>query len=356
MVILTVAAALGLFAAAPAQSAGASNGVYQAQQLRSVTIPAGGSATLTVRGFCLEFGEPFPTGDTTARGAAVDRVRSALNYAVQRGYTEGNAAQVQLAIWYLSDNTWRSEDRTIAQEIVDNATTANLPTQTGDGTSLADAVASNTVTVTARFVPQTADAFYGDGTAEVRNLTNAEVRIYMPIGVVFRATGGDQFQDLVAYELAVQAQPTGTTAATSQPTSQPTITAVTTPAATGTAGTETPTAGATATVEATGTVSVATAEATATIADTTPTVEATVAVETPTTVAVDTPTVELPTATVEPLPTLAPLPTDTPLATGGGTLPQTGEGDVTIIVLALMALGAAFTGFGLLARRAQKRV
>src|SRR5215210_1018193 len=101
---------------------------YQTQPGPSVvTIPAGGTATLTARGFCLDFGKPFPTGDTTARTLTTDRIRAALNYSIQKGYTEGNAQQVQLAVWYLRDNTWHAEQRTIADEIVRESATTTLP-------------------------------------------------------------------------------------------------------------------------------------------------------------------------------------------------------------------------------------
>jgi len=135
-----------------------------------ITIPAGGTATLIARGFCLDFGKPFPTGDMTTRVLAVDKIRAALNYSIQKGYTEGNAQQVQLAIWYLRDNTWHASPHVIADEIVSQATTENMPPATGNAVSLADAVSQNMVSVTAKFVPQTADAFYGDGPVQVKNL------------------------------------------------------------------------------------------------------------------------------------------------------------------------------------------
>jgi hypothetical protein len=169
-----------------------------------VTIPANGEATLTVRGFCLDYGEPFPTGDTNVSGLADERIRAALNYAITAGHTEGNPQQTELAIWFLRDGQWRADEHVLAQQVVDNATTANAPNDQSDGTALHEAVRQNQVSVTARFVAQTQDNFYGDGEAVVRNLTNAEVKVYMPVGVVFTAAGGGNFQDLVAYELGTE--------------------------------------------------------------------------------------------------------------------------------------------------------
>jgi hypothetical protein len=208
---------------------GRASTAQQGQAPRTVTIPANGTVTLKVRGFCLDFGKPFPTESMGAGALAAAQIRQALNYSIGKGYTEGNPEQVQQAIWFLRDGQWHNEDHVIGQEIVDNATPANNPNDAGEGTSLADAVANGQASVTARFTPQTADAFYGDGDAEVRNLTASELRLFMPIGVTFSVTAGGDFQQLVAYELAttqqtpqVTAQPTTTL----QPTTEPTLTAV----------------------------------------------------------------------------------------------------------------------------------
>jgi hypothetical protein len=218
---------------APALSRASTMQQGQGQGPRTVTIPPNGSVMLKVRGFCLDFGEPFPTGQTGASGLADAKIRQALNYAIGKGYTEGNPDDVQNAIWFLRDGQWRIENRTIAQEIVDNATDANNPIESASGVSLAEAVSSGRVSITATFVPQTQDAFYGDGDAEVKNLTAAELQIYMPIGTVFTASGGGNFQDLIAYELATQQtevqqtpQVTVEPTVTLQPTAEPTLTAV----------------------------------------------------------------------------------------------------------------------------------
>src|SRR6476660_7502864 len=98
----------GLALLAPGM-ASARSGTAQAQSPTVLTIPAGGSATLTVRGFCLDYGKPFPTQETLATKLADDKIRAALNYSIGKGYTEGNPQQVELAIWYLRDNTWHSQ-------------------------------------------------------------------------------------------------------------------------------------------------------------------------------------------------------------------------------------------------------
>ncbi len=260
----------------------------QAKPNDSLTIPAGGTATLTVRGFCLDFGKPFPTQETTIKGLADDKVRAALNYSIQKGYTEGNPQQVEQAVWFLRDNTWHNPDHPVGQEIVTNATAANAP-QAGSGTALNDAVTQNKVTLTAKFVAQTADHFYGDAQIQVKNSGTADVTVYMPIGTVFTVpTGGGAFQDMAAYTLS---------AAPAQQATTPT-------------------------------------DPTATVT-TAPTTVATV----------------VETATTEPVATVAPTETSAPTikpTSTSGVLPQTGAGDDNIFswALALMALSLLVIGSG----------
>lgn len=202
----------------------------QGQGLNPLTIAAGGTANLTIRGFCIDFGKPFPTDNTTTKGLADDKIRAALNYSIQKGYTEGNPAQVELAVWFLRDSTWHNADHTVAQEIVDNATTANIPSTSGDGMSLSDAVTQNKVTLQAKFVAQTAEHFYGDTTLQIKNTGTTDIKIYLPVGTVFTVpNGGGNFQDLAAYALGLQGtQQAAPATSTPEPTktATPTATAV----------------------------------------------------------------------------------------------------------------------------------
>jgi hypothetical protein len=205
----------------------------QGQSLNPVTVPAGGTATLTVRGFCIDFGKPFPTGNMTTNGLAQDNVRAAINYSIQKGYTEGNPAQVELAVWFLRDNIWHNTDNAVAQEIANNATTANTPPTTGDGTSLDDAVKQNKVTLQATFVAQTAGHYYGDVTIQIKNTGTADLKVYMPVGTLFTVpNGAGKFQDLAAYALGpqgtAQAAPSTATSEPATATTAPTETAAAT--------------------------------------------------------------------------------------------------------------------------------
>jgi hypothetical protein len=326
--VLGAGLVFGLALLAPAM-ASAQSGTAKAPPPAMLTIPAGGSATLTVRGFCLDYGKPFPMQEVQASGPADDRIRAALNYSLDRGYTDGNPQQVELAIWFLRDNTWHAQEHTIAQEIVDNATPANAPAAISGGTSLTDAIAQNKVTVSAQFTPQTQDHFYGDGQAVIKNATGAEIQVYLPIGTVFSAGAGGNFQDLAAFGLtSPAAQVTGTTTATASPVLTGTTTATASPVLTGTAttvvtGTATTVVTGTATTVVTGTATVA-----------------------PIATAVETPTA-LATVTTAALETSTPEPTATTTA-GGGTLPQTGGGDRSppVFLAVMLALALAAMGLG----------
>jgi len=288
----------GLFAA-PAGTQAAPT--YKVEPPHVVSIPANGKVTLKARGFCMEFGKPFPTGATAPNGLADAKIRGALTYAIDKGYADGNAQQVQLAIWNLRDGTWHNTDHVVASEIVSN-TTATPPT--ANALALTDAMTQKSVEVSAVYVPQTADAFYGDGNIVVTNTTSSALNVYMPIGTVFTVpNGGGKFQDLVAYEL-VQAEGTPTAAATStvaatrvtDPTSTVAATVATTP-----------------TAQATSTTEVATPQPTTTTA----------------------PTVEVTTPT--PAPVVAPL-------------PQTGDGGTGTGMMLVLAVGLMIASLGLLMR------
>jgi hypothetical protein len=217
-----------------------------------LTIPAGQTAQLEVQGFCLDFGKTFPTGALAPKELATPELRAALNYAIQKGYVDSNPRQVEQAVWFLSDGTWHSTDRTIAEEIVNNSKTGQAPTDPTKGTTLFDAVNQGVLTATVTFTPLTADTFYGQGTLTIKNTGSANVQVYLPLGTVFPPGSTDQ-QRLMGYAIRVaQAAPTATAPATA--TSAPTATAQATATTEATA-----TAQATATTEATAMPTVAAA-------------------------------------------------------------------------------------------------
>ena len=187
-----------------------------------LTIPAGQSAQVQVRGFCLDFGKTFPTGAITAKELAKPELRAALNYAIQKGYVNSNPAQVEQAMWYLSDSTWHSASHVLGQEIVDNSKTGQAPGDPTGGTTLFDALAKGGLSADVTFTPKTADAFYGDGTMTIHNMGTSDLQVYLPLGTVFPPTTAGQ-QRLIVYALQVTQQAPTATAAPTQ-TAAPTAT------------------------------------------------------------------------------------------------------------------------------------
>ena len=139
----------GLFAAPASSLASSANKV---DEPHVVSIPSNGTMTLKARGFCMEFGKPFPTGTMAPNGLAPANIRGGLTYAIDKGYTDSNAQQVQLAIWNLADGTWHNADHVIGSEIVSNTTTVTQPT--ANALALPDAFTQKSVSYQPKFVPQ----------------------------------------------------------------------------------------------------------------------------------------------------------------------------------------------------------
>lgn len=174
-----------------------------------LTIPAGQTAQVQVRGFCLDYGKQFPSGVVSPKELSTPELRAALNYAIQKGYVDSNPGQVQEALWFLSDGTWHADEHQLAQEIVDNSKSA-APADPAGGTTLFNALAGGGLTAEVTFTPKSADAFYGDGTLTIRNTGSSDAQVYLPIGTVFPPATPDQ-QRLLGYAIQVtQAAPTAT--------------------------------------------------------------------------------------------------------------------------------------------------
>jgi len=300
------------------------------QSGQTVTIAAGQSTTLQVRGFCIDPGKAFPTGISTPDSLATDAVRAGLNYAVGKGYDQSNPRQVQEAVWFLQTGTWQSTDHQLADEIANAAKDAANAPSTPTGTSLLDVLKANNAkaTITFKAAPdvQPNQAFYGDGTLTITNTGSQSIQVYLPFGAVFPPANSAE-QRLVGYAVGVSQAGTATVAATG-----------TAPAAT---------AAATGTAVTTGTVApTETVATTATTAATeTPAATSTVAA-TATTAATETPA---PTETTAATATTAP--TETPMAMATETpqssvLPTTGAGPggfpgwLLLFGLSLASLGA----------------
>ena len=221
----------------------------QAQAGPVLLIKPGALLTIHLRGFCLDPGKPFPDTVLLPSELADASLQAGLNYALQRGYSESEPRPVQQAIWRLSTGQWQTTPPTDrAPESVDAAQkAANQPITPGGAVSLVDAVISNTVSAQVSFAPDpnsTDDgALYGEGDIVVSNNTQQELKIFMPVGVIFPPANKTQ-QRLVAYQTGVLQAPTpattGTTTNMATSIAAPTGTATSGPATTSPALTRTP--------------------------------------------------------------------------------------------------------------------
>jgi trimeric autotransporter adhesin len=344
--VLVAASAL-LLSLGVSSASVAAQPVAQATGGQAVTVPAGGTATLQVRGFCLDFGKPFPASSAAPTGPADAKIRAALNYAVQKGYDNSDARQVQEAIWYLATGNWERADHALGTEIANAANdAANVPTDPS-GTSLVDALKNQSVTMStavnfaAAGGATGADAFYGDATVTLTNSGAQSAQIFLPFGTIFPPANASD-QRLVGYVLAAQqaATPSATGAVATA-----TESFATTPGASATVA-ETGTPAASATSAATTTpVASATAAETATTAATAAATSAATETTAPTAMATET---TMPTAMATEA--TAPAATSTPQSVA---LPQTGAGSGGFpgwMLLIVAGLGSLLAGAALLRR------
>ena len=141
------AAATGTTTVSGTTTPGAATGGAQVLNLQ-----AGETATLQIRGFCLDPGKPFPNAFGQPAAVATDTIRSALYYAVQQGYDQSNPDQVQEAVWYLQTGTWQNAAHDLGQQIV-TAAQGMTPPAAPAGTSVLDALGANNVSVQVSFSP-----------------------------------------------------------------------------------------------------------------------------------------------------------------------------------------------------------
>ena len=87
----------------PTISAPAFAAPLQQSQPIVVTLPPNGTASVSVNGFCLNCGLPFPGATLNFSAAAPDNVQAVIAYALEQGLVSSNVYGVQLAIWNLAN-------------------------------------------------------------------------------------------------------------------------------------------------------------------------------------------------------------------------------------------------------------
>jgi hypothetical protein len=192
----------------------------------AVTVPAGGSATLEIKGFALQPGSTIAQGSYSLaqQPLASDRVRTSLYYGIDWGYTETGPQQVALAIWWAQDGAWLSEERAVAERIANAAASApGLPVWLADGRSIVSLVAQGQLAISEmRLSPSTSAPALAVGTLVLRNTTGQDIVAHLPYGTTFTGQAGSA----LVWAIGVGAAPPPQASATPEP---PAATATTEP-------------------------------------------------------------------------------------------------------------------------------
>lgn len=192
----------------------------------SITIPANGEAELSFQGYCLDFGEPFPTSFGAPASRASDDVLKIVKTALLDGTADEDPLTVNLAIWTAREYrtiddlypTMEEEKAEKVNDLLERSESATIdPLATDRGIPLDKAIADGQVEVSSAdfaadessplAVPEDeGHPYHGSGTMTIKNLTNEELTIYYPFGTVLEAENSAQ-QDLVTYSTELERQP-----------------------------------------------------------------------------------------------------------------------------------------------------
>jgi hypothetical protein len=184
----------------------------EAQNSQVFNVPAGGRATITFEGYCLDFGGAFPTGLQAPRGLASNDVRGGLGFIANNGFSgQAKAIQGQYGLWRLAGVTVSPKGDATADAVV--AAKGTVPANPANATSILDAAANGRASLNTtawgpigkpvEITAGSTDNFYGRGQLVVRNLTQQQLTLFMPIGTIFPpAIAGSQ--RIVAFPTAVQ--------------------------------------------------------------------------------------------------------------------------------------------------------
>lgn len=190
-------------------------------QGNSVSIPAGGSAAISVRGIALQPGSLLPTGALTVANPPfpADRVRTTLYYGIDWGYTDSDPQQVALAVWWMQDGTWRDPNHDIAARIANAAASSpGTPSWNPEGRSLLPLVGQGQITLSDLSLTASQYPSIGDGSLAVQNTSDQDLIVYLPYGTIF----SDGTASVLVWAVATA----GPTATPTSQDEQPTATSV----------------------------------------------------------------------------------------------------------------------------------
>lgn len=192
----------------------------------SITIPANGEANLSFQGYCLDFGEPFPTSFGEPGSRASEDVLKVVKTALLDGTADEDPLTLNLAIWTLRENrtidalypSMEAAKADKVNDLLERSEKATVdPLATDRGIALDKAIADGLVEVTSAdftadesaplAVPEDeGHPYHGSGTMTIQNLTNGEITIYYAFGTVLQAVDESE-QDLVTYSTELETKP-----------------------------------------------------------------------------------------------------------------------------------------------------
>lgn len=189
-----------------------------------------------VRGMALQPGAALTTGALTSAPQPFppDKVRIALYYGINWGYTESDPQQAVLAVWYMQDSIWRGSNHRDAESIVSAAANApGMPSWNPSGRSVLQLASAGQVSLSQiTFTPSEGSQAIGSGMLTIANTSETALSVHLPYGAVF-GTGSD----------ATLVWAVGIDASEASPTAPPnaTTTMIASPSATATSVVEQPT-------------------------------------------------------------------------------------------------------------------
>ncbi len=179
----------------------------------TLSIAAGGQASLPVSAYCINFGEPFPKGVTVSTNRVPEGVVKVLKAAAKDGTGSKNVLQTQIAVWHALEGKWGYKDEdvdlTVAKALDAAAVAETAQPLLGRGIALDQAITDGKVKATIDAWKE-ADApkalpadtpYYGSGTLTVTNLTDAKLDVYVPLGLILKAAN-DAEQDMAVYAVS----------------------------------------------------------------------------------------------------------------------------------------------------------
>jgi hypothetical protein len=182
-----------------------------AQSSSAFTVPPGGRVLVRFEAYCLDYGGTFPraiVAPSAAAGLAPANVRAALNYIQGHRPADTQAAlQAQYAIWRLQGVTGLPKGSDAVAQGTPVTDPANAQSIIAAGLSSGqwslEMAAWGPLGQPVQIAGGVPDYFYGTGQLMVRNNTQQQLSLYMPIGIIFPPASSGH-QRMAGYPTGVQ--------------------------------------------------------------------------------------------------------------------------------------------------------